>query len=77
MYKAEEKLADLFVLFTGFTILVACLGLFGLVIYSTSQRYREIGIRKVLGAREGRLVVMLAKDYLMSRTNPVEVLKDR
>jgi putative ABC transport system permease protein len=65
MYKAEEKLADLFVLFTGFTILVACLGLFGLVIYSTSQRHREIGIRKVLGAGEGGLVVMLAKDYLM------------
>ncbi|HET9486285.1 MAG TPA: ABC transporter permease [Chryseosolibacter sp.] len=63
MYKAEEKLAALFRIFTGFTILVACLGLFGLVVYSTSQRYKEISIRKVLGANEGGLVVLLSGNY--------------
>lgn len=65
MYKAEEKLAYLFTVFTGFTIFVACLGLFGLVIYSTSLKYREIGIRKVLGAKEAGLVIMLAKNYVI------------
>ena len=64
MYKAEEKLSALFKIFTGFTIFVACLGLFGLVVYTTTQRYREVSIRKVLGATEGSLVVLLAKNYL-------------
>jgi putative ABC transport system permease protein len=65
MYKAEEKLSVLFQIFTGFTIFVACLGLFGLVVYSTTQRYREVSIRKVLGATERNLVLLLAKNYLL------------
>jgi putative ABC transport system permease protein len=65
MYKTEEKLSTLFTFFTAFTIFVACLGLFGLVVYSTSQRYKEISIRKVLGAEEVGLVVQLAKNYLL------------
>jgi len=65
MYKSEEKLASLFASFTTFTIFVACLGLFGLVVYSTSQRFKEIGIRKVLGASEGGLVLQLGKGYLL------------
>ena len=64
LYKAEKKLATLFSFFTGFTILVACLGLFGLVVYSTSQKYKEISIRKVLGASETSLVVKLGKTYV-------------
>jgi putative ABC transport system permease protein len=64
LYKAEEKLATLFSFFTGFTIFVACLGLFGLVVYSTSQKYKEISIRKVLGASESSLVMKLAKVYV-------------
>lgn len=63
MYKSEEKLATLFTWFTTFTIFVACLGMFGLVVYSTSQRYKEISIRKVFGAREAGLVVQLSKTY--------------
>lgn len=65
MYKAEERLAVLFKIFTGFTIFVACLGLFGLVVYSTTQRYREVSIRKVLGATEGNLVLLLARNYIL------------
>lgn len=65
LYKAEEKLATLFSFFTGFTIFVACLGLFGLVVYSTTQRYREISIRKVLGAEESSLVMELGKSYVI------------
>lgn len=64
LYKAEEKLATMFSFFTAFTILVACLGLFGLVVYSTSQKYKEISIRKVLGATESSLVVLLGKTYV-------------
>ncbi len=65
LYKAEEKLATLFSFFTGFTILVACLGLFGLVVFSTSQKYKEISIRKVLGASESALVLLLGKTYVV------------
>jgi putative ABC transport system permease protein len=65
MYKSEERLAKLFTWFTTFTIFVACLGLFGLVVYSTSQKYKEISIRKVLGAGEGNLVVQLGKNYAL------------
>lgn len=65
LYKAEEKLASLITFFTGFAIFVACLGLFGLVVYNTSQRYREISIRKVLGAKESQLVIQLGKNYVL------------
>jgi putative ABC transport system permease protein len=65
LYKSEEKLATLFTFFTTFTIFVACLGLFGLVVYSTSQKYKEISIRKVLGAEESTLVIQLAKNYVL------------
>jgi putative ABC transport system permease protein len=64
MYKSEEKLATLFTWFTLFAIFVACLGLFGLVVFSTSQRFKEISIRKVLGAREVGIVVQLSKNYM-------------
>ncbi len=46
------------------TILVACLGLFGLAIYTTEQRTKEIGIRKVLGASVFQVTNMLSKDFL-------------
>lgn len=65
LYKSEEKLATLFGFFTAFTIFVACLGLFGLVVYSTSQRYKEISIRKVLGASEVGLVMHLGRTYFL------------
>jgi putative ABC transport system permease protein len=64
LYKAEEKLAILFSYFTAFTIFVACLGLFGLVVYSTSQKYKEISIRKVLGATDHSLIILLGKTYM-------------
>ena len=64
LYKSEARLSKLFTFFTGFAIFVACLGLFGLVVYSTTQRFREIGIRKVFGASESQLVVHLGKTYI-------------
>lgn len=65
LYKSEEKLASLFTFFTGFTIFVACLGLFGLVVYSNSHKYKEISIRKLLGAGEASIVVQLGKQYFV------------
>jgi putative ABC transport system permease protein len=65
LYKSEEKLAVLFTFFTAFTIFVACLGLFGLVVYSTSQKYKEISIRKVLGAADSSLVFGLSRSYMI------------
>jgi putative ABC transport system permease protein len=44
---------------------VACLGLFGLTIYSTTQKAKEIGIRKVLGASTGHIVGILSKDFVI------------
>jgi ABC-type antimicrobial peptide transport system permease subunit len=49
---------------TGLAILISCLGLLGLVIYTTNQRVKEIGIRKVLGASVSQLVSLLSKDFL-------------
>jgi putative ABC transport system permease protein len=46
------------------TILIACLGLFGLATYAAEQRIKEIGIRKVLGASVGNLTTLLSKDFL-------------
>ena len=49
----------------GMAILISCLGLFGLASFSAEQRIREIGIRKVLGASVGGIVVTLTKDFLI------------
>lgn len=64
MYKAENRLSKLFIVFTAFTILIACLGLFGLATFSAQQRVKEMGIRKVLGASVTNLVLLLSKDFL-------------
>ena len=63
-YKAEDRLAGLFGLFTGITIVIACLGLFALATFSAQQRVKEIGIRKVLGASVGSIGALLSRDFL-------------
>ena len=65
MYKSEEKLTTLFSIFTGLAIVVACMGLFGLVEYSVNQRMREIGIRKVFGASVNSLLLLLTRKYIL------------
>ncbi|HEY4110738.1 ABC transporter permease [Puia sp.] len=64
VYKAEDRLAGIFGVFTGVTIVIACLGLFALATFSAQQRMREIGIRKVLGASVGSLGALLSIDFL-------------
>jgi putative ABC transport system permease protein len=61
----NDRLASRIVLtFTVITILIACLGLFGLAAFSAEQRTREIGIRKVLGASVTNITRLLSKDFL-------------
>ena len=63
LYKAEEKLGQIFGYFTFLAIFIACLGLFGLASFATEQRTKEIGIRKVLGASIVGIVLLLSKDF--------------
>ncbi|MEP6514141.1 MAG: ABC transporter permease, partial [Parafilimonas sp.] len=64
IYRAEQRISQISVTFAILAILIACLGLFGLVTYAAEQRIKEIGIRKVLGASVVNLVGMLSKDFL-------------
>jgi putative ABC transport system permease protein len=64
LYQSEQHTGQLFIYFSFFAILIACLGLFGLVTYAAEQRTREIGIRKVLGASVIGIVSLLSKDFL-------------
>jgi putative ABC transport system permease protein len=64
MYRAETRIGKVALIFSFLTILIACLGLFGLVTYLTEQRVKEIGIRKVLGANELSIVILILKNFL-------------
>jgi putative ABC transport system permease protein len=64
LYKAEERQKTLFTTFAFIAIFIACLGLFGLSAFAISQRVKEIGIRKVLGANVTTIVALLSKDFL-------------
>jgi putative ABC transport system permease protein len=63
-YASERQFGQLFTTFAFFAILISCLGLFGLSAYTASQRIKEIGIRKILGASVASIVQMLARDFL-------------
>ena len=63
-YKADTRFGQVFGLFAFLAILIACFGLLGLSAYNVSQRTKEIGIRKVLGASAQSLVFLLSKDFL-------------
>lgn len=64
-YKAEERLFNLFKIFSGLAMFISCLGLWGLATFAAQSRTKEIGIRKVLGASVNKIVVLLSKDFLL------------
>ncbi|MEP6950767.1 MAG: ABC transporter permease [Ginsengibacter sp.] len=64
LYTTEQKTGQIIITFALLAIIIACLGLFGLVTYAAEQRTKEIGIRKVLGANVRNIVTMIARDFL-------------
>jgi putative ABC transport system permease protein len=65
LYMSETRLMRMIGIFSGICIFISCLGLFGLAAYTTEQRSKEIGIRKVLGASAPQIIVMLARNILL------------
>ena len=63
LYKSEERLADIFGVFTSLALFVTILGLFGLALFMTEQRTKEIGIRKVLGASVVNILSLLSGNF--------------
>ncbi|NIR49020.1 FtsX-like permease family protein [candidate division KSB1 bacterium] len=64
LYKSEQKLAQIFGLFSFLSIFIACLGLFGLASYMAEQRTKEVGIRTVLGATVSSIVKLFSTDFV-------------
>jgi len=63
-FREEERVGEMAAFFTIFAIIISCLGLFGLAIFLTEKRTKEIGVRKVNGARISEVLVMLNRDFV-------------
>jgi putative ABC transport system permease protein len=61
---SEKRLMEMTGIFSGICIFISCMGLFGLAAFTTEQRSKEIGIRKVLGASVSQIIMMLARKTL-------------
>lgn len=64
LYEAEQRQGTIFTIFACIAIFIACLGLFGLSAFEITQRIKEIGVRKVLGANVSSIVALLAKEFI-------------
>ena len=64
LYESEQRQGTIFTVFACIAIFIACLGLFGLSAFAITQRVKEIGVRKVLGANISSIVTLLSKDFL-------------
>ena len=65
MYRSETRMFDLLKYFAIVAIIIACLGLYGLASFAAEQRTKEIGIRKVLGASEFSLALLISQEFLI------------
>jgi putative ABC transport system permease protein len=63
-YQSERRLGNIFIIFTILSLVIACLGLFGLAAFNAEKRVKEIGVRKVLGASVGQISTRLTLDFL-------------
>ncbi len=63
-YKTDQRAGTLFNVFAGIAIFISCLGLFGLATYTAQVKFKEIGIRKVLGASVGHIVQLISADFV-------------
>ncbi|SKB41634.1 ABC transporter permease [Daejeonella lutea] len=64
-YKQEDQLAQLYKIFASIAIFLSCLGLYGLASFMAVQRIQEVGIRKVLGASAGNIVLLFSKEFIV------------
>ncbi|WP_080057091.1 ABC transporter permease [Spirosoma aerolatum] len=64
MYQSDQRIGQLVSIFAGLAVMIACLGLFGLAAFTTHQRTKEIGVRKVLGASIVSIITLLLTNYL-------------
>jgi putative ABC transport system permease protein len=64
MHRSDQRMGEVFTVFSVLAILVACLGLFGLAAYTIEQKTREIGIRKALGARVSSIYLLMSRDFI-------------
>src|SRR5207249_9648061 len=65
LYKEEQNMRSVLTLFTILSLFVACLGLFGLAAFTIKQRFKEIAVRKVLGASVSSITKLLSKEFLL------------
>ena len=63
LFRAEQRLKNIFMIFAGLAIFIACLGLFALAAFTTEQRTKEIGIRKAMGATVPNLAMLLSREF--------------
>ncbi len=63
LFRAEQRMSQLFSIFSGLAIFIACLGLFALAAFTSEQRTKEIGIRKSMGASVFSLTLLLSKEF--------------
>jgi putative ABC transport system permease protein len=64
-YKSDQQFGKIFGVFAILAVVISCLGLWGLASFTTSQKLKEISVRKVLGATTGSIVYLLSKQFLM------------
>ena len=64
-YKQENQLSILYKVFAGIALFISCLGLYGLVMFMATQRTKEVGIRKVLGASTSGIVYLLSREFIL------------
>jgi len=65
LYKADVKVGSVFIVFTILALFIACMGIFGLTSYTTEKRTKEIGIRKVMGADNFKIMKLISGDYII------------
>lgn len=64
LYRSEQNIQKVFMIFSGLSILVACLGLFGLAAFTAEVKTKEIGIRKTLGASASSVIVLMSREFI-------------
>jgi putative ABC transport system permease protein len=64
VYRSEQRVGQIFITFATISIIIGCLGLFGLSAFTAERRTKEIGVRKVLGASVANIVALLSKEFI-------------